>query len=214
MARGFEVFIAAAATLCGRIGPMPVAGAADRARLLALRARTGASLMGAATLRESDPEVAVAGGGDGGRIRAFVTASADIPPDRRIFRGAGPLPVIFTPEPLAAGLGKRLRGRARVVAAPPGPGGIDLAWAVARLHRESGGDILVEGGGRLNHAALRQGVVDGIFITIAPRLSGDAAAPLSFSGPGPVGSPFAAISLEEVEVSPDGDLFLRYRVDR
>ena len=210
MARDFKVILSAAVTLCGRIGPMPVAGRADRERLLSLRSRTCASLMGANTLREADPEVAVAGGGSGGRIRAFVSASGRIPCEgRRIFDQAAP-PLLFTMPEKAAALAERLGGRAEVVAARSGPGGLDLAQVVRELFRRGRGDVLIEGGGRLNHSAIAQGVVDEIHLTIAPRICGDPAAPLFMAGHRPVGAPFAEFSLEAVDRSPDGDAFLVY----
>ena len=87
---------------------------------------------------------------------------------------------------------------------------LDLGVALEELHRRSCGDILIEGGGTLNHAALGQGVVDEIHLTIAPRVSGDPTAPLFINGPGPVGEPFVEFTLKDFCSSSDGDIFLVY----
>jgi len=211
-----RVTIIAASTICGRIGPGLTGSPVDRGFLEKMRAATDASLLGAETLRQGDPEMR----GPGGhllpkRIRAFITQSGDIPvAGRKIFE-QGPPPLIFTGEAAAAGLRHRLGTLARVVPLPTWfAGGLSLAAAFACLTKLGAASVLVEGGGLLNYACHRQGVVDEILLTLTPKISGEQGAASLCSGPGPLGDPFLPLSLVSCEAAETGEVFLKYRVDR
>ncbi len=209
-----KITIIAASTICGRIGPGLTGSPVDRGFLEKMRAATDASLLGAETLRQGDPEMR----GPGGhllsqRIRGFITRSGDIPvAGRKIFQ-QGPPPLIFTGEAAAAGLRDRLGTLAQVVALPADSvGGLSLAAAFAHLAELGAASVLVEGGGRLNYACLRQGVVDEILLTLTPKLSGDQEAASLCGGPGPLGDPFLSLALVSCEAAETGEVFLKYRV--
>ena len=211
-----KVSIIAASTICGRIGPGLTGSPVDRRFLEKMRAATDASLLGAETLRQGDPEMR----GPGGhlslqRIRAFITLSGEIPLiGRKIFE-QGPPPLIFTSEAASASLRYRLGTRAQVVALPADPvGGLSLAAAFAHLAELGAASVLVEGGGRLNYACLRQGVVDEILLTLTPKISGDRGAASLCGGPGPLGEPFLPLVLVSCEAATTGEVFLRYRVSK
>ncbi|MFA7346745.1 MAG: dihydrofolate reductase family protein [Desulfurivibrionaceae bacterium] len=209
-----QVTIIAAGTICGRIGPGLVGSPLDRGFLEKMRASTDASLLGAETLRQGDPEMR---GPEGcllpNRIRAFITQSGDIPvAGRKIFEHGEP-PLIFTGEAAAAGLWHRLGALAQVVVLPPAStGGLSLAAALAHLAQLGAASVLVEGGGGLNYACLRQGVIDEILLTLTPKLSGDQGAASLCGGPGPLGEPFLPLTLVSCEAAETGEVFLKYRV--
>ncbi|MFA6500082.1 MAG: RibD family protein [Desulfurivibrionaceae bacterium] len=209
-----KVTIIAASTICGRIGPGLTGSSVDRGFLEKMRATTDASLLGAETLRQGDPEMR----GPGGyllsqRIRAFITQSGEIPVvGRKIFE-QGPPPLIFTGEAAAASLRHRLGTRAQVVALPADPvGGLSLTAALSHLAKLGAASVLVEGGGSLNYTCLRQGVVDEILLTLTPKLSGDQRAVSLCGGPGPLGDPFLSLVLVSCEVVETGEVFLKYLV--
>jgi riboflavin biosynthesis pyrimidine reductase len=179
-----------------------------------MRAATGASLLGAETLRQGDPEMRGPGGRlPSQRIRAFITESGDIPVDGKKIFAQGPPPLIFTSEAVAAGLRRRLGAMAEVVTLPVLPGGgLSVAAACAYLAELGVSSLLVEGGGRLNYACLRQGVVDEILLTLTPNLSGDQGAASLCGGPGPLGEPFLPLTLVSCEAAETGEIFLKYRV--
>jgi 2,5-diamino-6-(ribosylamino)-4(3H)-pyrimidinone 5'-phosphate reductase len=211
--RPVQVSIICVTSLCGRIGPGLVGSWADRARLEEMRAQTDASLIGAGTLRGGDAEMR----GPGGRlaperVRAVITASGDIPLDDRSLFRCGPAPVVFTGYAGEARLEARLEGRARVILLPEGPQGLSLRAAVDELGRLGAERILIEGGAGLNYAALSEGVVDEVCLTLAPKISGERGAVSLADGPSPLGSPFLALQLVESEVVCTGEVFLRYRV--
>lgn len=208
------VTIIAASTICGRIGPGLAGSPVDRGFLEKMRAATDASLLGAETLRQGDPEMR---GPEGrllsNRIRGFITQSGDIPvTGRKIFEQGEP-PLIFTGEAAAAGLRHRLGDLGQVVTLPAeSAGGLSLAAALAHLAKLGAASVLVEGGGRLNYACLRQGVVDEILLTLTPKLSGDQGAAALCGGPGPLGEPFLPLALVSCEGAATGEVFLKYRV--
>ncbi|MHB1014282.1 MAG: RibD family protein [Desulfurivibrionaceae bacterium] len=210
------VTIIAASTICGRIGPGLTGSLLDRGLLEKMRAATDASLLGAETLRQGDPEMR---GPEGcllpKRIRGFITQSGDIPvAGKKVFQ-QGPPPLIFTGETAAMGLRHRLGGLAQVVTLPEySGGGLSLAAALAHLAELGATSVLVEGGGRLNYACLHQGVVDEILLTLTPKLSGDQRGAAMCGGPGPLGDPFLPLALVSCEAAASGEVFLKYRVSK
>ena len=209
-----HVTIIAASTICGRIGPGLTGSPVDRGFLEKMRAATDASLLGAETLRQGDPEMR----GPGGhlppkRIRAFITQSGDIPvAGRKIFE-QGTTPLIFTGEATAVDLRQKLGGLVQVVPLPTCfSGGLSLAAALAHLTKLGVASVLVEGGGRLNYACLRQGVVDEILLTLTPKISGDQGAASLCCGSDPLGNPFLSLVLVSCEAAETGEVFLKYRV--
>jgi len=208
-----KVYIICVTTACGRIEPGPIGTTLDRRHLENMRAQTNASLLGAGTLREGDPEMRGPDGRiPGNRIRAFITGSGKIPvEDRKVFR-LGPPPVIFTGPDRADELGSALGQRAHVVPLPEGPHGLSLRAALDELGHMGAETVLIEGGARLNFAALAEGIVDELVLTVAPRLSGDRGAATLADGPGRLGQPFLALDLLECLAAETGELFLKYRV--
>ncbi len=209
-----HVSIICVSTICGRIEPPGIGSPADRLRLEQARSCTGASLLGASSLRNGDPEMRCEGGVlPESRIRAFITSSGDIPADRKVFC-QGPVPVVFTSE---AGYekfpaGVRKAARVHVLRLSP-EGGLCLRQALGILADMGVENMLIEGGGVLNYHAIRQGVVDELLLTLAPRIVGADDAAMLFSGHGNAGSPFVNLDMVECrQVTESGELFLRYRV--
>jgi riboflavin biosynthesis pyrimidine reductase len=159
--------------------------AADRFMLALLRAAADAVIVGAGTLRK-EPGVWTASAvapdltGDFADLRrrmkraahpttVLVSASGEVDASLPVFRGEAPV-VIATTRAGAERLGSLSNARVRVLAdhAPlPSRALVELAIA------EGGGSrILSEGGPTLFGQLLADGVVDELFLTIAPRLAG------------------------------------------
>lgn len=85
---------------------------------------------------------------------------------------------------------------------------------VLRLLREEFGvrRLLVEGGPRVNHAFLRDGLVAEIFLTLAPKLSGSPDAPSIAGDAGALPGETRAARLLTVHAATGGELYLRYRL--
>ncbi|MDL1959318.1 MAG: RibD family protein [Deltaproteobacteria bacterium] len=208
-----KVFLICITTACGRIGPGNLGSLKDRRHLEDMRMSTDASILGAGTLREGDPEMRGVGGIiPENRIRAIITMSGKIPIEgQRLFQ-LGPPPVVFTSRDQAPSLGEALGHKARVVSLPEGTHGLSISAAISEMGRMGARTVLIEGGAMLNYSALSEGVVDEIYLTIAPKLSGDEGAASLADGPGHLGVPLLPLDLLEYHVEDTGEVFLRYRV--
>jgi len=169
--------------------------------------------MGANTLRIEDPEMRGTDGQlDPDRIRSIISQSGNIPfTDKKLF-SHGPKPVVFSSRKNFSVLQDRLKNRGEIVSLPGGPHGL-LLKAVLDYFIERGVDsLLIEGGAQLNYAALAEGVVDEIFLTIMPYASGDKNGATFADGPRPLGEPFLGLELLSSDSVSTGELFLHYNV--
>jgi len=209
----------AASTICGRISPVGFASIKDRRLLESLRDHTDASIMGAGTLRDADPEMRCSGGRlPENRIRAFVSASGNIPHDNKKIFMNGPKPVIFVPVDLSAELEKVFEGKAVIKGVSrPGPdsdsdAGISITEVFRKLSEMGAEKILVEGGGGFNYSCLKEGLINEILLTIAPFISGDRSASTVADSKEKISS-FVRLELIECSHSNEtGEIFTRYRV--
>jgi 5-amino-6-(5-phosphoribosylamino)uracil reductase len=100
--------------------------------------------------------------------------------------------------------------RARVEYMREPPGGRELAPFMRRLRSEHGvRSVLCEGGPKLNATLLEEGLVDELFLSVAPVLVGGTPPITIVSGP-PLPAPAALELVSALEAG--GHLFLRYEV--
>jgi riboflavin-specific deaminase-like protein len=208
VAMNFVATVDGRATIEGRSGP--IGSDADTAMLAGLRTRFDAVMVGAGTMRvERYGRLATRQETQEGRQRnglaaeplmVLVSGRLDLPWDAPLFSEGGEV-LIFTSsetDPPAT---------ASSVEVVRHPGAVNLTEAVRHLRRERGiRALLSEGGPHLHEQMQADGLVDELFLTIAPKLSGGEA-PRIVEGPLPevVGLELAWL-LEE-----DGELFARYR---
>jgi riboflavin-specific deaminase-like protein len=209
----FAVTLDGQATIGGRSGS--IGSDTDTAMLMELRASADAVLIGAGTMRserygrllpsaERRERRRQAGLAED-PLAVLVSGGLDLPWEAGLFsEGAGRV-VIFTasetePPPTAT-----------AVQLERHPGGIDLARALAQLRTDYGvAALLCEGGPLLHGELLEQGLVDELFVTLAPKLAG---------GEGPrlaEGLPAGERRLELRWLLREGagELFARYAVAR
>ncbi|MBN3560158.1 dihydrofolate reductase family protein [Sphingomonas yabuuchiae] len=129
--------------------------------------------------------------------------------------GGDPIVVVLTeavPNSHLAGL--RSDGVSYIFA---GTDMIDLCAVPDILNRELGVEtLLVEGGGTANGEFLRAGLIDEISMALCPAIDGAAGAPSLFhSGKedADTPAPLTGLTLTHHEVLPDGEIWLRYRVE-
>lgn len=211
----------AASTICGRISPVGFASIKDRRLLESMRDQTDASIMGAGTLRDADPEMRCTGGRlPENRIRAFVSASGKIPHENRKIFLNGPKPVIFVPFDMSAELEKVFEGKALIkgvsrsspVLGSGSESGISITEVFRELSEMGAEKILVEGGGGFNYSCLKEGLIDEILLTIAPFISGDRSASTVAESKEKISS-FVRLELIECSHSTEtGEIFTRYRI--
>jgi len=174
------------ATFDGRSGTLGDDG--DRAMFHTLREQVDAVLAGTNTLRSErygrimvDPEGRarrVAKGLAPEPLACVVTRSGDVPTE---------IPLLQVPEArviVFSAAAVDLAGAAQVEVVRVDPGELTLTTVLRRLRAEHGvRSLLCEGGPTLFGALTREGVVDELFLTIAPKLTGGGRGPAISSGP-------------------------------
>jgi len=214
--RGDRPFVAMnfAATLDGRatVGGVsgPIGSDTDTAMLAGLRTRFDAVMIGAGTMRaerygrpvpsQEKRERRERLGLPHDPLMVIVSGRLDLPWDAPLFtEGAGRV-LIFTAS------GAEPPETATPLRVVRHDGRIDIGAALSHLRRERGvRALLCEGGPRLHAELQAQGLVDDLFLTIAPKMTGgDAPGILAGELPDPISLELAWL-LEE-----DGELFARY----
>ena len=178
------------ATIAGRTAP--IANRADYELFHALRAGADAVLVGANTVR-------VEGYGAMDQIAVVVSQSLDLPVDRGLLTHAGNRVVVVTANPAelpscAATVSYLRTG--------------DLGAALRALREEHAVEaVICEGGPHLNATLIPAGLVDDLFLALAPKLAGGPD-PLTILTGAPLDPP-PTLSLGSLLES-EGYLFARY----
>ncbi len=174
-----------------------LSGTADRELFYALRERVDAVLIGPRTLAAE-------------RYKRMLPAAERRERRRAAGRPAEPLAVTVTrsgPVPRDIPLFRDAPDRVLVIDGD----GVPLDAVLATLRRDHGvATLLCEGGPTLFGALWRAGLVDELFLTVAPMLVGGASAPSLVGGPATDADPEELALLGALER--EGTLFLRYRV--
>ncbi len=200
------------ATFDGRSGTLGDDG--DRTMFHTLREQVDAVLAGTNTLRAErygrimvDPEGRarrVARGLAPEPLACVVTRSGDVPTEIPLLQEPEARVLVFSAEEVDLA-----RAAAQVEVVRVDPGELTLTTVLRRLRAEHGvRSLLCEGGPTLFGALTREGVVDELFLTIAPKLTGGGRGPTISTGP-ELQAP-AALGLEWA-LERHGSLFLRYR---
>lgn len=192
-------------------------GAADQMAFSRLRETCDAILVGAGTVRAEDygPPRTRPGGRERREERGLapvptivvVTGSADLDPGSRLFADPLRRPVVATVVDAPEERRMALSEVADVWQV--GDGEVDLAALLQRMAGRGWRRVLCEGGPGLNGRLLRAGLVDELFLTIAPTLVGVSEHRITDGGE----LPAAPVPLELVELRHhESELLLRYRV--
>ncbi|HKH64650.1 MAG TPA: dihydrofolate reductase family protein [Solirubrobacterales bacterium] len=197
------------ATIEGRSGP--IGSETDTEMLGRLRCRFDAVMIGAGTMRverygrlaskEETRKRREAIGLDPNPLMVIVSGRLDLPWDAPLFTaGEGRVLILTASEAEPPETATPLQVQRH-------EGAVNLTEALSRLRHEHGvRALLSEGGPHLHEQLQADGLVDELFLTIAPKLSGGDA-PRILEGPLPGVVDFdLAWLLEE-----DGELFARYR---
>ena len=192
----------------------------DARHLYELRAGADAILCGARTVEETRATL-----GSGGprfealrqrnqraphALRVVVSGSASISSDAALWQKRFSPILVWTSASAPPHQLDRLRTLADEVWSSPGPD-IDFRSALVALARSHGvRDVIVEGGGALNDALFRAGLVDELHLTWCPRIFGGRTAPTLADGIGiPRLADAARFHLKSVRRH-DDELFLVY----
>ena len=169
-----------ASSLDGRIATASgesrwITGAESRAAVHRLRARVDGIMVGSETVLADDPELSARSGRRilHRPIRVLVDSRLRVPPDARLYRGEPGQTWVLCAKQAPASRRRALAERgARVLEVPSRKAQLDLRRAVAALGRAGLTEVLVEGGGQLAAALLRDALVDEVHWFVAARLLG------------------------------------------
>ncbi len=209
MAVNFATTLDGRASIDGVSGP--IGSATDSRMLSALRGRFDAIMIGGGTMRserygrpipdQEQRERRERFGLPHDPLMVIISGRLDLPWEAPLFSDGGGRVLIFTssevaPPPTATPL--------RVIRHA---GAVDLAVALGQLRRERGiRALLCEGGPTLHGELEALGLVDELFLTIAPKLAGGVAPRILEGSLGKVAELELAWLLEQ-----EGELFARYR---
>ena len=215
--------INAVSTLDGRAAlegkSSTIGSAADRVIMRNIRCAFDAVLVGAGTLRAENLELAVPQrlaqrrrerGLREQPLSIILLGLAPLPKRRKLYKQQSL--VILGPKRVQA---KHLPAAAafRVLPERKGSGRVDIGGVLRVLEEEFGvGCLLVEGGPAVNRSFLSRGHVDELFLTLAPRISGDGNAPNIVAGPEALPDKVREAELVSVHGVAGGELYLRYRL--
>lgn len=173
-------------TFAGRSGALGDDG--DRAMFHGLRERADAVLVGTRTLgverygrtlgRPERRERRVAAGRPAEPLACTVTRTGTIPLDIPLFAEPASRVIIFSAREIdLAGV------QAQVEVVPLDPGELTLTTVLRHLRFHHGVELLLcEGGPMLFGSLLQEDLVDELFLTVAPKLTGGGTAPTITSG--------------------------------
>jgi len=198
-----------------------ISSADDWQRVDRLRAENEAVMVGGRTLIEEDPRLTVkspelrkerlARGLAENPVKVGVVSEAILAPESRFIQQGPARVLIFTAERTSQAQLKTLED-AGVEVFICGEQRVDLTSMLGKLKDLGIKHLLVEGGGTLNSALIRDGLVDEIHIYIAPLIFGGAETPTLADGMGLNRGSAIQLQTDAVDLLDDGGVIIRYRV--
>jgi riboflavin biosynthesis pyrimidine reductase len=200
------------ATASGRTAQL--GGDGDRVAFHLLRTQVDAVLVGTGTLRVERygalvrqphlAEIRQAEGRAAQPLAAIVSRSGNVPFEIPLFSAPGSRIALYGPKALAVP-----SCPAEVITHELPPGGSEMAAALRSLRQDHDvRSLLFEGGPTLFNSMLADGLVDELFLTLAPTIVGGGELGITAGAALPAPLPLQLVwSMEH-----DGTLFLRYRL--
>lgn len=216
------VVLKTAMTLDGKIAAAGgdskwVTGEAARHRVQEMRSEYMGILVGAGTVKTDDPLLNCRLGEDRRQpVRIIADSKAAISPDSRIMQTARKYRTLIAhTEAAPAGYLKRIReGGAETCACRERGAKVDIPDLLSRLGAMGIDSVLLEGGGELNAAFIREGCVDEVFAFIAPKIIGGKEAKTPVEGSG-FRKMEEAVKLKDIRVEQLGeDILIRGKVQK
>jgi 2,5-diamino-6-(ribosylamino)-4(3H)-pyrimidinone 5'-phosphate reductase len=188
----------------------------DRRVMRTLRSKVDAVMIGANTLRAERLSLGLDEPNECARpqpLAVIITETGDLPLESKLVDYERQKVLVIAPEQHA----QRFRGRACVLAAPPGhSGALDLRDVMRRLKASySVYVLLVEGGPSLNHSLVSNQLADELFVTLSPKLLGGPPSETLTMLNGPLLSAGTSLASTLLSVHlADSEVFLRYSLSR
>ncbi len=185
-----------------------ITGEAARKEVHRMRAGHDALLTGAATVLADDPLLTVRHVDGKNPLRVVLDRELEVPPEAAVFGPEAPTLLVTSERLSVSGKAAILRDRGvEIEGIEERDGALDLVSVLRLLHGRNALSVLVEAGGRLSSALVRERLADKLYLFIAPKLFGGD----GLDGFGPLGveAPEQAFALRiETTASFSGDLLL------
>ncbi|GLC30241.1 bifunctional diaminohydroxyphosphoribosylaminopyrimidine deaminase/5-amino-6-(5-phosphoribosylamino)uracil reductase RibD [Clostridium omnivorum] len=163
-----------------------ITGEASRRYVHELRHRAAGVMVGIGTVLADDPMLTtrLENGSDAARI--IIDSSARIPLEAKVLNLESKSPtIIAATEKADKDKLKALEEKgAQAIITPLKDNGVDLAFLMKTLGERKIDSILLEGGSKINYAALEAGIVDKVNAFVAPKIIGGEAAKTPVGGAG------------------------------
>ncbi len=211
------VAVKAAMSLDGKIATRTgeskwITGEKSRQYVHRLRDRVDAIAVGIDTVLSDDPRLTTRLEGEKGKdpLRVVVDSTARLPLDARVINpGSRSKLLLATTAAAPPDKCRALQDKGvEVLVLPSREGRVSLEELMRQLGERKVTSLLVEGGGTLNYSLLEAGLVDKLYLFIAPLIIGGKNSPTPFAGEG-AASLNNAWRLERVEIKQfDQDLLV------
>lgn len=192
-----------------------ITGIRARQHVHSLRGEYSAILAGIGTVLADDPMLNCRLENAHQPLRIVVDSGLRIPLDSKLCKSAGEFPLLIACTEDSPEEKRRMLTElgAEVMTLPERNGRVDLAAMMKRLGKKGISGILVEGGGEINEALIREGLVQHVYAYIAPKLMGGRDAKTPVEGLG-AASPDECMRLKYIKAAIlDSDLLLEYDVE-
>jgi len=145
-----------------------VTGEEDRRHLHRLRALVDAVVVGGRTVAADNPQLTVREVVGRNPLRVVLDPRGRLPADRQVFLDSPDTTLLV----LGAGVVSPAMSLVETLHLPASATGFEPTAVVAALARRGNHRLLIEGGGRLVSACLAAGVLDYLYLSIAPVIIG------------------------------------------
>lgn len=182
-----------------------ITGPESRLAVHRLRDSVDVIMTGIGTVLADDPELTTRLP-EGGRspVRVILDRMARLPLEAKILAdGVSPVIIVVSTDAPADRVASLERNGAEVLRMQTDVSGVDLHTTLRALGERCYSSVLVEAGGTLNGALLKQNLVDRMVLFMAPRIIGGSSAPGPFGGEG-IKLLSDAVELEDIEISRTG----------
>jgi len=171
-----HVIFSAAITLDGKLatrtGDSKLSSKADKIRVHKLRSKVDAILVGKNTAKIDDPLLSVRNIKKNNPVRIILDSNATIRASSRILKTCSKIPTIIAVSKSAQKKNLQRLEKFPVQVIVCGKYTVDVKKLLVILKKKGIKNILVEGGGTINWAFVKENLVDEAIITITPYLVG------------------------------------------
>lgn len=184
-----------------------ISGEASRKYVHKLRQQYSGIMVGINTVLNDDPELNIrhCDGMKKHPIKIIVDSNARIPLSAKVLNNKnGARTIVAVTNKAPASKIESIIGKGAKVIVCPCSHGVDLKYLMIQLGNMSIDSILLEGGGRLNFSALKQGIVNKVINIVAPMIVGGFNSQTPVAGKG-IGQLSNAIKIVDLTTKTIGD---------